>query len=318
MHEVRDTFGAHTPWQALELEFQHLGSRTAPEPRWRALSGWVYRCVEGSGDKVQKERPRPSASPQEQGPTLSLPVCSTPNKKPQRSPDAWVHLTSSSGSSSGQNCSWSLVLLLPRRLHVNRWQSHPTTCWAHICRCYPWHFLALSITNLLASLSPLPSNILSLPTSPAFLCLHLTQPSNLPPGPAQSPPSRSLAHLHCLLPSNLSYLKQTPQRVLMSTWVRPQPSSAYKPPGGKNPSPTPGPAWATSSPPWPLLPLSPSLTLLQPHKPLYCFFTMPAMAHSFCTSWPFAWNPLSLDNHLLFHSQELAWREWEWDKLAGD
>ena len=207
MHEVRDTFGAHTPWQALELEFQHLGSRTAPEPRWRALSGWVYRCVEGSGDKVQKERPRPSTSPQEQGATLSLPVCSTPNKKPQRSPDAWVHLTSSSGSSSGQNCSWSLVLLLPRRLHVNRWQFHPTTCWAHVCRCYPWHFLALSITNLLASLSPLPSNILNLPTSPALLCLHLTQPSNLPPGPAQSPPSRSLAHLHCLLPSNLYWSK---------------------------------------------------------------------------------------------------------------
>lgn len=78
MHEVRDTFGEHTPCQALELEFQHLGSRTAPEPRWRALSGWVYPCVEGSGDKVQEERPRPSASPQEQRPTLSLPVCSTP------------------------------------------------------------------------------------------------------------------------------------------------------------------------------------------------------------------------------------------------
>ena len=78
MLEVRDTFGAHTPCQALELEFQHLGSRTAPEPRWRALSGWVYPFVEGSGNKVQKKRPRPSANPQEQGPTLFLPVYSTP------------------------------------------------------------------------------------------------------------------------------------------------------------------------------------------------------------------------------------------------
>ena len=36
--------------------------------------------------------------------------------------------------------------------------------------------LALFIANLLASLLPLPSNILNLPTSPLLLCLHLTQP----------------------------------------------------------------------------------------------------------------------------------------------
>ena len=104
-----------------------------------------------------------------------------PHRNPQRSPDAWVHSTSSSGSSSGQNCSWSLVLLLPRRLHVNRWQCHPSTCWAHVCWRYPWHF-ACSFHN--QSISKSVASAFKYPKSAHF------SPAPLPPlNPALESPA---------------------------------------------------------------------------------------------------------------------------------
>lgn len=170
-------FPPNTGFAALQLELQHRGSWTDPGPGWRVLCP-CGDCVEGLLGTGSRKNPRPSASPTEQGPTVSPPVC--PPSKPQMSPalDPRIHLTCPSGRSSGRNCAWSRIPVL----HVVCISAHGSAILPGVGAKYLHvtfdFFLACSPHPIYKQvLSPLLSKFY--PKSAHFrhlLCLHLVQP----------------------------------------------------------------------------------------------------------------------------------------------